>query len=180
MQQKGMSIIEAVVVLAIMGVMVVGLGSLFIWQSSLYALEAKRVDVERAHNLALERLVNDVREARFVTSSYGGYTSATSTLVLQVPIDAVAISTTEFDHIIYTFLASTGLRRIVYAASSSNRMTQADTVDPYTTATSGVQFIYNLTPPKGSTVVTVSLVSTGTVRNKNYVLTDTEELNIRN
>jgi Tfp pilus assembly protein PilW len=179
MQHKGLTIIEAIVVMAIMGLMVVGLGSLFIWQSSVYSLEAKKIDVERAHNNALEKISKDARAARAVTSSYGGYTSGSSTLVLQVPIEATTLSSTEFDYIIYKYLATAGLQRVVYAASSSNRGTRTDTVDAYVIATSGVQFSYDAVPPAAS-IVSVALTSTGTARSKNYVLTDQLELRLRN
>ncbi|HBF67288.1 MAG TPA: hypothetical protein DDW36_02580, partial [Candidatus Magasanikbacteria bacterium] len=82
----GFTIAEAVVVLAIVALGTVVLGSVVVWQSSFYAQESKRIDVLEAHNAALEAMSRDIRTGRSIATTYGEYTSSTTTLVIALPV----------------------------------------------------------------------------------------------
>ncbi len=73
--------------------------------------------------LASDRICKDIRSARRVKSSYGGYTSSSTVLILEVPsYNASGLISGSYDYILYRFNSSDkSLRKSVFPASGSSR-----------------------------------------------------------
>ncbi|MDD5680488.1 MAG: hypothetical protein PHI59_04525 [Candidatus Omnitrophica bacterium] len=78
----------------------------------------------------IDRISNDIREAKEVKSSYGSYVSGDATLVLEIPVANISGVVTGFDTVIYALDSGdpTKLRHIVYATAGSARKDTSEIV----------------------------------------------------
>lgn len=123
--RQGFSLIELKISMLIVMIIIIATISLFIgsWRSSI--IGNTYLDVYSNSRVAVEYMSRDIRWAVQVLSSYGGYTTSNSCLVLMVPsIDASGnIKPSYYDYIIYQ-LQGSDLRRILQADAQSSRVSE--------------------------------------------------------
>lgn len=175
---KGFSIIELLVTIAVLAIIVLVLGEVFIKQSEVYSTESAAADVLNEHSKSIEMFANDVRTAATVEESKDGNITDTDTLVLKLySIDAQGVPLATYDYIIYSLNPSTHLVRQVIANASSARKSITTTTDNYV---SSFSLTYSTPLPKNSDSVTISLTSSKEVRGKTKTQSDTLEVKLRN
>lgn len=81
--------------------------------------------------LAADRICKDIRSARRVKNTYGGYTSSSTVLILESPsYNSSGLISGSYDYIIYRFnSADKSLRKSVFPASGSFRESVTDLIE---------------------------------------------------
>ena len=120
--QKGFTLIEVLVVVAISVVCIVVLSSLFIGQNRIYRVETAELNVTADARQAVDDIDNYVRLATRTQSSYSTYTASSNVLILK--IQSVNASNQliagTFDYVVY-YLSGTSLLRQIFSDATSSR-----------------------------------------------------------
>lgn len=128
-RNKGFTLVEVLVVSAILLLIVGFLGYLSIKHFWIYNSQVSELDIEHGARTTLDDIDNHVRGAYRVASSYSGYTSGSQTLVLQLPsVDSSnQIISGTYDYVVF-YLSSGSLVRQVFPDPSSSRIAAAKTL----------------------------------------------------
>ena len=121
-KSRGFTLIELVVVIAlVVGVSLV-LVNLFIGQNRIYKTQTSELNVTNGARAALDEIDAQVRAANQVVASYSTYNSGPQTLILQTPsVDAQnKIISATFDNVVF-YLSNGDLMRLIAAHPSSSR-----------------------------------------------------------
>ena len=121
--RQGFTIIEMVVVTAIVGICGVVLVDLFIGQNRLYKSETAELNVTNDARAALDDVDNYVRQANRTLSSYSSYTAGSQVLILQIQsINASnQLIPGTFDNVVH-YLSGSNLLRQIFPNASSSRL----------------------------------------------------------
>ena len=118
---KGFTLIEVVVVIAIFAVCAVVLASLFIGQNRIYKVETAELNVTSDARNALDDIDNYTRLANRTLASYSSYSAGSQVLILK--IQSVNASNqllpTAFDYVVYSLTGSDFSRQIFPDATSA-------------------------------------------------------------
>jgi len=121
MSQRGFTLIETVIVIALVVIMSFVLTELYLGHNRIYQTQNAELNVNYSARMALDEIDEAVRQANVVEDAYGGYTTGAQTMVLAVQ----AYNASEhlvpgvYDHIIFYVDGSRLIRQIVPDPASS-------------------------------------------------------------
>jgi prepilin-type N-terminal cleavage/methylation domain-containing protein len=125
-KNKGFTLIEAVIVVALLGVMMVVITQFFLGSNELYNSQNAELDVNFASRNGLDDIDASVRQATQVMEFYDTHASGPTVLILEVPAINVSnqIIPAVFDYIVY-FLDGNVLNKQIYVDPASSRRAEA-------------------------------------------------------
>ena len=121
MRQRAFSLIEIVIVIAIVGVCGLVIADLFIGHNRLYKTETAELNITGDARESLDDVDNFVRLANRTLSSYSTYTAGPQVLILQIQsINASnQLIAGTYDNVVYYMVGSNFFRQIFPDAASS-------------------------------------------------------------
>ncbi|MCL5093522.1 MAG: prepilin-type N-terminal cleavage/methylation domain-containing protein [Patescibacteria group bacterium] len=182
-KSQGVTLIELLISIAIVGTLLTVLTSLYVMGIRLYQKEFRETNIQSENRILLDRIIKDAKEAIGVELSYDSYVSdTTSTIILKVPaIDADkniiydAEGNFAIDRIIYEKLGN-NLNRIVIANALSQRPNANLNISDKIT---GINFTY--TPNiENSVELEVNLITQDTSSSKILTVNNTSKVLLRN
>lgn len=186
---RGVSLIELVTAIGLIGLVSVMVISVYVTHFRLFSNQSQSIDLANENRLALDEMAIQIKEAQAIISTCAacsGYTTGATTVVLQLwPLDASGNPTdpgsTNYDYVVYKRddLQNTKLVKITYSAAISTRKAGTDVL---ANDVSNLQFTYspdNLTPTT-ATEVAVTLTNTNTNMKKTNTITQSTEAHLRN
>ncbi len=141
--KNGFTLIEVVIVVALVGVASIILSNLFIGQNRLYRSETAELNVTGDARAALDDLDNYLRQANRTLASYSSFTAGSEVLILQIQsVDGSnRLVAGTFDNVVY-YLSEGSLIRQVFPNALSSRPAAAKKLASNVT---GLNFTYNNT-----------------------------------
>ena len=132
MNNKGFTLIEVLVVSAILFLVVGFLGYLSVKHFWIYNSQVSQLDIGNDARFSLDDIDNFVRSARRVSVSYDIYSTGPQTLVLQLPsIDSSnKIIENTYDYVVY-YLSGQALVREIFPDAISDRESGIKTLTSY-------------------------------------------------
>ncbi len=120
--QKGFTLIELIIVVALFSVISIVLTSLFIGHNRIYRTQTAELDVTGDARTALDDIDSYVRQANRALATYSTYTATGQVLILQIQSvnSSNQLVAGKFDHVVY-YLSGNGLFRRVFPDASSVR-----------------------------------------------------------
>lgn len=134
LNSKGFSLIELLIVVAIMAVVILSLVALYSTGQRYFLTESTRAEMLQSSRQVLIWISRDIKEGIAVLPNWGSYTTSTNCLVLELPsIDANGLIIdieNNFDYIIYRLNPSDNrvLERIVDALDGVSSRTDSSRV----------------------------------------------------
>ncbi len=187
---KGFTLVELLVVVAIIAVIVLSLVALYSSGQRYFITESARTDMLQDSRFVLNWISRDIKEAIQVIPSWGSYTTATDCLVLEIPsIDANGLIidiANDFDYIVYRLNPDhpQWLERIVDAKdgvsfkADSTRLI-AKNVDSFTLSSEGVA-LSSVGDFSAVSNINISMTTRQTIFSKTYQETLKTEVKMRN
>ena len=184
----GVTLVELIAGLGIIGVIIVMLASLYFAHTRLFSNQNTSIEVASQNRLAVDEITNQIRESEAVVSSCTACSpdsTSQTTLILQLwPLDTngdPTEPTTGSDYIIYKKgdNDNTKLIKKIVADTSSSRQSSEKII---ATNISSLTFTYepdNNDPPT-ATAVTVSITTTGKSGAKTLTTTQSVKAVLRN
>ncbi|MGE5298130.1 MAG: PilW family protein [Acidobacteriaceae bacterium] len=124
-KSRGFTLIETVVVTAILGLLSIVIVDLIIGQYRMYQIEYSELQVQQETRASLDEIDNQVRAAMEVVPDFDIYTAGTNTLILKIqsinPANQLIPGT--YDHVIFR-LDGSSLMRTIVPDPTSNRVAQ--------------------------------------------------------
>lgn len=119
---KGFTLIEMIIVVALIAVLSVVLVSIFISQNKIYQTQTAELNVTGDARLALDDIDSYVRSAKNTAASYSTYTAGPQTLIVKIQsIDSQnSLIAGTFDYVVF-YLSSSALYRQIFPHASSSR-----------------------------------------------------------
>lgn len=134
-RSSGFTLVELTITITLFSLASAVLASLYISGSRQYQEESIRNDLSNSLTTLSDELASDAQNSYAVEATYGGYTSGTSTIILDVPaIDAaqnLVMNGSSFvaDRIIYTLNGSSIKKTVVPGAGSARPAATGKTID---------------------------------------------------
>jgi len=181
----GFTIIELITGLAIIGLVSILVASVYIAHFRLFSNQNTAIDVASQNKLALDEIVNQIRQSQSVVTTCAdcaGDTTSATVLVLQLwPQDASdePLDNGNYDYIVYKRDATdnTKLVRKIVADASSSRTSGTKII---ATTISDLQFTYDNANPTQAGEVTTSVTTTATSQGKTQTTTQKAKAVLRN
>ncbi|OGD94355.1 hypothetical protein A2697_00020 [Candidatus Curtissbacteria bacterium RIFCSPHIGHO2_01_FULL_41_44] len=181
----GFTIIELITGLAIIGLVSILVASVYIAHFRLFSNQNTAIDVASQNKLALDEIVNQIRQSQSVVTTCAdcaGDTTSATVLVLQLwPQDASdePLDNGNYDYIVYKRDATdnTKLVRKIVADASSSRTSGPKII---ATTISDLQFTYDNANPTQAGEVTTSVTTTATSQGKTQTTTQKAKAVLRN
>lgn len=168
---EGMTLIETMVVIGIMGILFVLVSQIFLINQNLVALALGRADNDNGAIFAIRRMGELTRGATAVMASQTinsiSYTSSSTVLVLKLPsIDSSNnIIASTYDYIA-VYRDATDTTKIFTDTQKSGSSVRVNGKKLLTAYNSTMSFSYNNSTIASATRVSVFLINTQTIRNK--------------
>jgi prepilin-type N-terminal cleavage/methylation domain-containing protein len=141
MRRQGFTLIEIVIVIALVSVAGMILTEVFIGQNRLYRTETAELNITNDARASLDDLDNYLRQTTRTLSSYSTYSAGPQVLILQ--IQSVNASNQlipgAYDNVVY-YLSGTDFYRQVFPNAASNRAAQTKRL---ASNVAGLNFTYN-------------------------------------
>lgn len=120
--QKGFTLIELVIVIAMVAILSVVITSLFIGQNRLYKTQTAELKVNGGARASLDDIDSSARGANRAVASYTSFTASSQVLILEIQsIDALDhLIPATYDYAVY-YLYNGSLMRQIYPNASSDR-----------------------------------------------------------
>jgi prepilin-type N-terminal cleavage/methylation domain-containing protein len=121
-KQAGFTLIELVIVIALVGIASFILVDMFIGQNKLYRTQTAELNITNDARMSLDEIDSYVRQAIRTLSSYSGYNSGPQTLVLQIQSvnSSNQLIAGTYDHVVF-YMSGSNLMRQVFPDSASSR-----------------------------------------------------------
>lgn len=170
--KPGLTLVELLIAAVIMGVIVLFAGSILVGHLKLFNRGSSLINLTSANKIALDEIVNEVRESQSVVNTCtpcGSDATSASVLILRLwPLDSSddPVDNGAYDYILYKRDSSdnTKIRKIVYPDASSNRPASNKIIG---TDTNSLTFTYNNADPSLATNVTIKVKNTAVVNGAN-------------
>lgn len=133
MKKRGLTLVELLISIAVLGVILGAVATLFSAAIKNYQVSSAQTVLQRETNTAIDSITRDIKQSIKIAESYNGTERDEHTLILSLPSideDENFIydgSTVEKDYIIY-YLDGTNLHKVISANSNSERY-QEDATD---------------------------------------------------
>lgn len=168
---RGTSLIEALLAIAIIGLLFAVAGAFTVRAEQFFTIEQTRTALEGQLAVGLEPIRDDGLRARAILSSHTlqgtVYNSSSSTLVLEVPTlgsgGSLVPSSSDFVAFLRDPLAPARVIRVYEAAFGSERRTGTETI---ARGIDGLHFLFTSTTPAGSRTFDALLSASSTVRGR--------------
>jgi prepilin-type N-terminal cleavage/methylation domain-containing protein len=161
---KAFSLVELLIAIAMLAVISLILGYVFVSHFKLFNNVKSLVEVSSSNKLVLDELISQIRESGAIASTCSGcgsFTTGSTTLILQLwPLDSNNIpfepTTNNYDYIIYyrDAVTNTNLIKKIIPDSSSNRNASAKIM---ASDISNLTFTYNNVDPTLANQITVNV-----------------------
>lgn len=184
--QPGVSLVELLIGMSIVGFMGVLIAALYFSHFKLFSSQNTRIEVASQNKIALEEITNQIRESQGIAASCcsPAETTGADVLVLQIwplnasgdPTEPNPNPTPQYDYIVYKKVADT-LKKQVVPASGSTRQASDKTI---ATKINALTFTYDNADPPQAAQVTINLTTLDTVNNVTQTDTKTSTAVIRN
>jgi prepilin-type N-terminal cleavage/methylation domain-containing protein len=129
MRYRGFTLIEIVIVIALVASAGIILVDLFIGHNRLYKTQTAELNVTSAARTALDDIDNYVRQANRTLSTYSTYNGSSTVLILRIQSvnSSQQLVAGTYDHVVYELVGSDLIRRI-FADAASSRTTGVRTM----------------------------------------------------
>ncbi len=170
-KNSGFTTVEILIASAIGVVIVLFAINILLAHLRLFAGESALIDITGANKIALDEIVNEVRESQSVVNSCtscGSDSTGAHVLILKIwPLDASGnpYDPNNYDYIVYKrdSTDNTKIRKIIYAYSSSTRKNSNKIIG---TNISGLDFTYGNPDPTQATDITIKVKNTAATNGK--------------
>jgi prepilin-type N-terminal cleavage/methylation domain-containing protein len=185
-KKKGITLIELLIVMVLMGIVMPVISSIFITGLKTFNQEFTQTELQSNAQTILDEILNDAKNAQAVEETYGTYTTGANTIILRVPtINSAQViqyedSSMLFDRIVYYYEVNK-IHKVVFADSRSIRFGQNNTNKVLASNILALNFTYDpdvIAPTLVSTTVsnvqevgklTRSVSVTGKARLRNHI-----------
>jgi prepilin-type N-terminal cleavage/methylation domain-containing protein len=178
MRQKGFTLIELIIVIALVSAGSFVITSMFISQNRLYRSQNAELDVTSQVRFALDDIDNYVRQATRVLPTYSTYTTSSVVLVLEIQSvnasDQLVPGT--YDYIVY-YLSSGDLMRQTFADPASTRASSTKQVG---SGISNLDFTYNNSDLNLVTEVSTSITASEVAGSQTRSFSNDTKAKLRN
>lgn len=185
--QKGVTLVEFLIGFAFAGLIGILVAALYFAHFKLFSGQNTAIEVDTQNKLALNEIVNQVREGQQIVTTCGGCggdTTSDTILILQLwPLDVngepFEPSTTEYDYIIYKQEPTnyTKLMKRTVADVGSSRISSYKLI---VSNISNIEFTYNDADVTQANEVVVEITTTGSDFQKSYTITQSAKAVLRN
>ena len=182
----GVSLVELLIGMSIVGFMGVLIAALYFSHFKLFSSQNTRIEVASENKIALEEMTNQVRESQGVAATCCSPTETTGAdvLVLQIwplnasgdPTEPNPDPTPQYDYIVYKKVADTLKKKIVPAAGSTRQASDKIIASKINVLT----FTYDNADVSQAAQVTINLTTQNTVNNVTQTDSKTSTAVIRN
>ena len=162
--KSAFSLIEILIVLALLSVISLILGYVFISHFRLFNNVKSLVEVSSSNKLVLDELITQIREGEAIVSTCSGcgsFVTGSGTLILQLwPLDANNVpfepTSANYDYVIYSQdpIKSTNLLKKIIPDATSNRVASTKIM---ASDISNLNFTYNNLDPTQANEITVNV-----------------------
>ncbi len=176
--QKGFTLIEMVVVIAIIGALGMVIAEMYVWQNRLYNVQTSKYAAMNDVRAALDDIDNYVRSSSLVLGTYSTYTTGTDTLILQIQSinSSNQLLPGTFDTIVYYKTGSELFREVFPDASSSRQAVQKQLAAHVVT----LRFTYDNADMAQVTEVDTEFAVTETNQTQNQTISVSSKSHLRN
>ncbi len=178
MKQKGFTLIETLVVIAIFAALSIVIAEMYVWQNRVYKVQFSQLIVMNDARSALDDIDNYVRSANLVLSTYSTYVTDVDTLILQVQ----SFNTSNqlipgvYDTVVY-YKTGNALFRQVFPDAASNRPAQTKQL---AANASNLVFTYNNVDFSQVTDISTTITVLDTNQVQNQTLSVSSKSHLRN
>lgn len=185
--RQGFTLPEILVGLAIFGLISTLAAGIYFAQFRLFTNQNTALEIASQNRLAIDEIVNQIRESQAVTASCcGGDTTSQTALVLVIwPTNGAdepyQPSPTAFDYIVYKQDNTDTTRLIKKTVPDPSSSRSANTqIIATKLAPGGLQFTYDNQDPSGAAEVTVNITTQGYSGTKTHTTTQSAKAILRN
>lgn len=183
--QKGISLIEVLVGLAVFGFVSVLVASLYFAQFKLFSNQNTAIDVSSQNKLVLDDITNQIRESQGIAANCcGGDTTSSAVLVLQLwPLNAISEpfqpAGNAYDFVVYKRdqADTTKLVKRVVPDTASTRQSKTTVLS---TTISNLNFTYDNADPTLASQITVDVTNSQTNLGKTHTISQSASAVLRN
>src|SRR3990172_2533476 len=182
----GVSLVELIIGMSIVGFMGVLIAALYLSHFKLFSSQNTRIEVASENKIALEEITNQIRESQGVAATCCSPTETTNSnvLVLQIwplnasddPTEPNPNPTPQYDYIVYKKVSDTLKKKIVPAVGSTRPSSDKIIASKINTLT----FTYDNADVSQAAQVTINLTTQNTVNNVTQTDTKTSTAVFRN
>lgn len=174
----GFSLMEAIIVIALVSVILVMLSQFFLGGNQTYRLQKAEISVNYSARAGLDDIDSYVRQAAQVLNSYDVYTAGSAVLILEIPSLSASnqIIPATNDHVVY-YMDGTKLLRQIYVDPASIRLAGTKLVAENI---SSIEFILDNVDYAQVTEVETEMVITENTGRENKTLSITSKSRLRN
>lgn len=187
MTKKGLTLVELVVSIAVLGIIMAAVASLFSVAINNYQFSFTQSTLQRETNFVIDNITRDIKQSVEIPKIYGGINRGSEKLILALPavdVDENFLydgSSLKKDYVIY-YLDGTSLRKSITADPSSKRVNLNGTDRIILENVSSLSFSYipnildiettqvdvNMTVTKNTNKATVTIGSDVSAVKRNY------------
>lgn len=184
----GFTLLEFLVAFAILGIISVIVGSIYLTHFRIFSNQNTAIDVSTQNKIALEEITTQIRQSQSIVSTCtlcADDTTSATVLVLRLwPIDSAGEpldpgTGTNYDYIVFKrdAMDNKKLLKITYPYSSSTRPPGTHIV---AVSLSALQFAYDNGDPTLASEVSVTVTTTANSLNRAQTTTDMSKVILRN